>query len=239
MSGSRSSTPWISVPLPAPDGPGDDEEDRDGRRPVRYRRSSATSSARWRSDSPPTVFDCEIRQVVSNRAGLHAAALRHGQQQIEHLGGQHPLRRVARGAPRCDAVARLQVALQLRAGNPNDVRALQRLHALVEAPCWGLGGELLRGRHGTRIMADLGPRRKAEPPVFLRETATSADVNGHVFQITCEGMDKAHFGTVTMPAESGETDGRVRAWATSGPLIRVPGSVCRAVTTLHRHARLR
>jgi hypothetical protein len=52
------------------------------------------------------------------------------------------------------------------------------------------------------MIADLGPRRKAEVPVFLRETATSAHVNGHDFQIPDEGSGKALFGVMTMAFES-------------------------------------
>src|SRR4029453_17225578 len=52
--------------LPPPRRAGDDEELR--RRPQRCRRP--TSSARWRSDSPPTVFDWLMRHWFRNRAAL-------------------------------------------------------------------------------------------------------------------------------------------------------------------------
>jgi hypothetical protein len=64
------------------------------------------------------------------------------------------------------------------------------------------------------MIADLGPRRKAEVPVFFRETATSAHVNGHVFQIPDRGSGKALFGVVAMSLESGKRTDESVFWAT-------------------------
>src|SRR4051794_9719050 len=213
MSGSRSRTPRISVPLPAPDGP-------EMTNRIAIARALPALPAQQRDELGPLALGeaadrLRLRDAAGGEeaAGLHAAALRYREQEVEHLRRQHPLRRV--GQQRRDGRgAGLQIALQLRPRDPNDIRALQRLHPLVEAPCGCLGGELLRGRHGTRMIADLGPRRKAEPPVFLRETATSGHVNGDVFQIPSRGSDKALFGVMTRTFETGKRTGQSVPWAT-------------------------
>ena len=60
----------MSVPLPAPDGP--EMTNSLGRRAPRRLSgsSSATSSARWRSERPPTVFDWLIRHWFRQRVAF-------------------------------------------------------------------------------------------------------------------------------------------------------------------------
>src|SRR6186997_1080567 len=60
----------MSVPLPAPDGPVTTNTGRGGSCAYPRWLKSSTSSARWRSERPPTVFDWLIRHWLRSRAAF-------------------------------------------------------------------------------------------------------------------------------------------------------------------------
>ena len=88
------------------------------------------SSARWRSERPPTVFDWLIRAWVRNRRGLDTAELRHGHEDVEDLRGGHVFRWLLEDLLDV-GVPVFEVALQLGALHADVIRALQSLHALI------------------------------------------------------------------------------------------------------------
>ena len=137
----------MSVPLPAPDGP--EMTNSLGRRaptPAQRAPSSATSSSRWRSERPPTVFDWLMRHWFRQRVALTRPNFGNDEQDVEDLGGHQILGRPREHLARRH-VARLELALQPRPLDPDRVRAAQRLHALVERSKRCLGRDLLAGRH--------------------------------------------------------------------------------------------
>ena len=124
------------MPLPAPDGPVIDEDGPAPRLTVspaaeHQRLKRLTSSARWRSESPPTVFDWLMRHWFSSRAAFTrpnfgtAISMSNTFAVETYSGGSSRI-------PSMPTLAVLQVLLQLRPPDANVVGPLERLHPLIE-----------------------------------------------------------------------------------------------------------
>ena len=135
--------PWNALeqaldqrPLARARRPGDDEDGPRRAPPgavtlaLRWLKSS-TSSVRWRSESPPTVFDWLIRHWFRSRAAFTRPNFGHGHEHVEDLRRRDELGRIEQDRLDLDD-ARLQVPLELSAADSDVVRPLQRLHPLVE-----------------------------------------------------------------------------------------------------------
>src|SRR3954451_10988272 len=108
---------------------------------------------------------------VEEARSLHAAELRDSHQDVDHLGRLDELRRVAED--RLDPNASvLQVLLQLRAPDAHVIRALERIHALIEranGSMCGLGGWHGQAPDTTNVQAAIKPPLlRASPACFRR-----------------------------------------------------------------------
>src|SRR3954452_9184671 len=101
---------------------------------------------------------------------LHAPVLRHGQQQIEDLGGLEVLGRVEQQAVDLRATG-LQIPLQGGSARADLVRSLKRVHTLRQRALGGRTRPRLRrglgggGRHAARLYTREGDRQPV-PTVF-------------------------------------------------------------------------
>src|SRR5436190_7288177 len=165
LSGTRSRSSWISVPLPAPDGPVTTIND--GGLPV----EEVNQLRALPVGEPAHRLRLADATRVEEAGGLHPSELRHRHQDVDHLRGLDVLGRPAED--RLDPYATvLEVLLQLRALDAHVVSALERVHALVERADGGVCS--LRGGHGqapdTTNEAAAIKRRllRATPATFLR-----------------------------------------------------------------------
>src|SRR6266849_8092745 len=135
--GKRARSRLISVPLPAPDWP------------------VMTKTGSWLPVEEVNQF-CALAigeapdglrladpAGVQEARGLDATELRHGHQDVDHLGRGHVLGRAAEDRLDVDPAV-LQILLQLRPPDPDVVRTPQCVHALIQRTdggvCWRLCG---------------------------------------------------------------------------------------------------
>src|SRR5262249_53005689 len=158
----RSRSPLISVPLPAPDGPVTTKTGRDG-----TRTSSALAAVVEEIDQlgPLPLGEAPDRlrladpALVEEPRGLHPAELGDCHEHVEDLRRLDPLGRVEQDG--LDALAPgLQVALELSAADPHVVRSLERLHPLVERA---------GGRLSVRLRRDHEPDESTKLPSRVKQ----------------------------------------------------------------------
>ena len=121
--------------------------------PDTQRWSIDTSSARWRSESPPIVLLGEIRQCVRILLTLTRPYFGTARSMSKTFAVSRYSRRVEQQLLDREA-AGLQIALELRPLRADLVRSRERIHALVEGPLRRRGSLVerrLTRRHGRRV----------------------------------------------------------------------------------------
>src|SRR5581483_3611401 len=122
-SGTRSSSAWISVPFPAPEGPVTTKTGL----PVEEANQLGALAIR----QAPDRLRLADPALVEEARGLDAAELRHRHQHVEHLRGRDVLGRGIEDVLDLN-LAQLQVLLQLRPAHADVVRPGQSFHPLIE-----------------------------------------------------------------------------------------------------------
>src|SRR5690348_8498347 len=126
-SGTHSTSSWINVPLPAPDGPVTTMTDGRPRLPIEEVNQLRALSLRQTADRLRLADAARVEEARR----FHTTELRDRHEDVDHLCGLDVLGRAAED--RLDPYATvLEITLQLRTADANIVRALQCIHALVE-----------------------------------------------------------------------------------------------------------
>src|SRR6266511_4381598 len=133
-SGSRSSSAWISVPFPAPDGPVTTKTGL----PSAVAVEEPNQLGALAVGQAPDGLRLADAALVQEARRLHASELRDRHQHVEHLRRRDVFRRVVEDLVDLD-LAQLQVLLQLRPADADVIGPSEGLHALIERT---------DGRHG-------------------------------------------------------------------------------------------
>src|SRR5438445_11489032 len=122
-SGKRGSTSWISVPLPAPEGP------------VTTKTGLAVEEANQLVALAVGEAADRLRladaALVEQASSFHAAELRHRHEHVEDLRRRDELGRLTQDLFNRHC-ARFQILLQLRTLDTDVIRTLESFHSLVE-----------------------------------------------------------------------------------------------------------